>query len=126
MGTTTFDDVIKILAVVAKREGHDDLWWRTDGAYAPVITFWIRCNDLFCWGCADSEEITSERVSAYDRAYQDCKDADDPKKREFLECWGSRLYCCRMRGMRPQKPCYDGFPKALWPLFDACGPERKR
>lgn len=37
----------------------------------------------------------------------------------------SELFAARVRGMRPQGACYKGYPKDLWPLFDACGPERE-
>ena len=38
---------------------------------------------------------------------------------------GSDLYCARRREERPQGACYSIIPKNLWPLFHACGPERK-
>ena len=37
---------------------------------------------------------------------------------------GPLLFCCRVRGMRPQGAALRSIPKPLWPLFDAAGPER--
>lgn len=37
----------------------------------------------------------------------------------------AELFAARVREMRPQGACYKGYPKDLWPLFDACGPERE-
>lgn len=37
----------------------------------------------------------------------------------------SSLFACRSRKMRPQGACYPDDHPELWPLFDACGPERE-
>jgi hypothetical protein len=37
---------------------------------------------------------------------------------------GITLYACRRKHMRPQGASYPS-DKELWPLFDACGPERE-
>jgi len=118
-GAETLNLTQKILEVISENDSHDDVWWRTDGKYAPV-TFFINCNDLFFWACADAEQITEDNIEILLTAYEDAKAAD-----EDGECYASLLFCARARGMRPQGAYYKSFPKALWALFDACGPERK-
>jgi hypothetical protein len=110
--------VLRVLGVVAKYEQHDDLWWRADGEYAPV-TFFINCNDLFWWGTGDCERVTPENVGALEQAY-----ADAAAAHRYGRSYGGNLFCCRVRGMRPQGCCYPE-DRELWPLFDACGPERE-
>ena len=116
--------------------------WRTDEEYAPA-TFWVNCNDLFFWGCADCEDITPENFPMLLRTVNEVAailDVSDPMvgdigtMEEFKaqrEAWkevgayAADLWCARARGMRPQKPCYQRYPEELVPLFDACGPERE-
>ena len=77
-----------------------------------VITLFIICSDLFYWGCADAEDFIYDDIPDFIKAKQDC-----PKHYDSL-------WCCRKRGMRPQKPCYRNFTEEEKQLFDACGPER--
>jgi hypothetical protein len=35
------------------------------------------------------------------------------------------LFAARVRGVRPQGASYSLYPRATWPLFDACGPKRE-
>lgn len=35
------------------------------------------------------------------------------------------LYAARVRHERPQGACYAAYPRQLWPMFDAVGPERE-
>ena len=96
-----------------------DLWWRTDGEYAPV-TILVNCNDLFFWGCADAEAITTENIGEFEQAYEDAA-----KACEHGEYYAQILFCCRVRKMRPQTPYYKLIlPESLHGLFNACGPER--
>jgi hypothetical protein len=96
----------------------DTLWWRTDDQYAPVTMF-VNCNDLFMWGCSDCEAITAENVEALALAVADIAAIDDCEVDMAGLLWVSRL-----RGSRPQGAYYKSIDKALWPLFDACGPVR--
>lgn len=111
--------IMRVLRTTAF-ENCDDIWWRTDDEYAP-LTLFVNCSDVFCWGTADAEEVTPENVAIMEQAYADCR-AADPRSGYI---YGSMLFCARVRGMRPQGAAYPGEDhKALWPLFDACGPER--
>jgi hypothetical protein len=91
-------------------DNNESLWWRTDEEYAP-ITFLINCSDAFWWGCSDAEEITEENIDILE---QSIKDAGDP-----------RLFCARVRGMRPQGAMYKYIETKNRHFFDACGPERE-
>jgi hypothetical protein len=102
------------------RLSNEDVWWRTDGEYAP-ITLLVNCNDVFWWATSDCEEITPDNIEVLEQAVSDVKAATGSNR---CADW---LFVCRVRAMRPQGACYDEryIPKPLWPLFDACGPERE-
>jgi len=50
------DFICIVLDLYARADLHDELWWRTDGQYAPV-TFFAMCSDFFDWATADCEPI---------------------------------------------------------------------
>lgn len=89
------------------------------------------CNDFFYWACADGEELTDADVPAALKAIADCETA----LAGTGTLWGVSLWVCRKRGSRPQGGWYatsgywkdreGGIPKALYSLFNACGPHRK-
>lgn len=106
------DFILAVLELFARHDRHSEVWWRTDGAYAP-ITFFVNCNDVFAWGCADCEQLTEETLPALAQAYQDSDKV------------GAELFCSRVRKERPQGAFYAYIPEEEWPLFDACGPERE-
>lgn len=79
------------------------------------IKIYIRCNDIFYWGCSDAEEVRIENLSIL---RQSAKDIPNWK--------AGYLFCARVRGLRPQGAFYEAKDdKKDWPLFDACGPERE-
>lgn len=117
--TRVHDFVMQLLAFIADEELHGLIWWRTDGEYAP-ITFWTNSNDLLAWGCADGEEINETTLPLLRQAVADCK-AIDPVCGAITGC---ELFACRLNKMRPQGAAYPK-DRELWPLFDACGPERE-
>lgn len=106
----------------------DNLWWRTDGKYAPFTVF-VNCNDEFYWASADCEEITPENIEEMERAVADCIATTRRK-----EPWGERgcsvyapmLFCARVRKMRPMGAAYPGGEDhaGVRELLNACGPER--
>lgn len=131
--------VLGVLAIGESESGlsslWEDVWWRMDGEFAPV-TFLLNCNDLFWWATADAETITPENLPALHQAVADVRAAlgvaaePDILDKDRWEAWwkapgyASALFVARLRSMRPQRPCYQGWPEALHPLFDACGPPR--
>lgn len=111
--------VIRVMQILAEWDEYNGLFWRFDDG---VLRLFVNYNDLFWWGCADCEQITPENVEELAKAYKDCHDANPE---HFGEVYGQLLFCARVRGMRPQGCCYPTDRK-LWPLFDACGPERPK
>jgi len=107
--------ILEVLDAVAF-DNCDELWWRTDGEYAPVA-FFVNCNDLFFWGTSDAEDVTPENIHLLKKSFDDVEAID-----EFSQL-GGELFCCRSRKMRPQGAAYPKDAK-LWPLFDKCGPDR--
>lgn len=103
--------ILDVLGIMAF-DHTEDLFWRVDGKHAPV-SFYIRCNDVFFWGCADLEDITSDNIEVLRQSYKDSK------------ANGAELFCARVRQMRPQGAWYSYCPREEWPLFHACGPERE-
>ncbi len=97
----------------------EDIWWRTDDKYAP-ITFFLNCNDLFYWACADAEVLTSENIDQLEKCINEVEKIGE----KYSASYGIMLFCCRTRKMRPQKPIYKRISEKMTALFDACGPER--
>lgn len=115
-GSSSDDSSVAALALRAMQATEDDncedIWWRADGEYAP-LTIFASCNDLFYWACSDHEKVTQENIHVFEQAYK-----DSPKN-------GAILFCCRMRGMRPQGAYYKYIEPSEKHLFDACGPLRE-
>jgi hypothetical protein len=80
------------------------------------------CSDCFCWGCADAEEITPENVELYRQTLEECEQLKCVKG--YASVFSDELFAARVRKMRPQGASYHLYPPEMWPLFDACGPER--
>ena len=78
------------------------------------IRVWLICNDLFMWACADAEEITQDNIELLESTYVELKKLG-------LEEYTDILFCCRVRGKRPQIPYYKHIDEKAQPLFDACG-----
>ena len=103
----TFEEIKEILIIFAKYDWCEGLYWDMD------LNFYVSCNDLFAWGCADAEDVTIKDLPLLKQSFEDDK------------YYGIELYCARKRKMRPQGAFYKSFEKESWPLFDACGPERE-
>lgn len=134
--------ILRVLTIVSDVDRCDDIWWRTDGEYAPV-TFLMNCNDLFWWGCSDCEEVTPENVEMLAQAYVDVEaaisttewsTAETPQRnrdmsiswdKSSIKGYAGTLFCARVRKMRPQGACYRGMDPRIAKLFDECGPERE-
>jgi hypothetical protein len=110
---------LRVLKIFSEHDACDEVWWRTDGEYAPV-TFLVNCNDLFYWGCADAEPVTKDNIDNLEGAYSDAVNASKDG-----EIYAHLLFCCRAREMRPQGAYYDHIPKEMWSMLDACGEDRE-
>jgi hypothetical protein len=111
--------ILEFLKYADEEELADLIYWRTNDEFAPC-TFFVLANDLFFWGSADGEPITAETLPILKKAIDDCKAIDN-----VCGCIdGCLLYACRVRKERPQGASYPS-DRRLWPLFDACGPEKE-
>lgn len=115
----TYQFMLQVMEFFSEHDIIGILYWRCDGEYAP-IKFFTNTNDLFCWGTADAEYVNPENFDELKKAVDECL-AIDPVLGAIVGC---ELFACRMNKMRPQGAAYPE-NKNLWPLFDACGPERE-
>jgi hypothetical protein len=106
--------IVTVLAAAAQAPHRDTLWWTAVGPTGPITLFAV-ADDAF----GDSEPlevITPDTVGAFQQAHADTIAAAGDAT------FAALLYCARQRGRRPRRHAYPVEP-ALWPLFDACGPE---
>lgn len=103
----------RVLNLFSDHDIHSLLFWKSDGYFGMNV------NDVFFWGAADLEQVTPENIDELERAIQDCIAIDDCAETE-----GCLLFAARQRNARPQGAAYPE-NRALWPLFDAAGPERE-
>jgi hypothetical protein len=111
-------EILELLKLVAKADYTDAIWWTCDN---DELQFLVNCNDIFYWGCADAEEIsTTEDFALFEQSYRDCIALDSMSYDWPL------LYCARKRNMRPQGTAYSSqIRKEVHELFNAAGPERE-
>lgn len=111
------DETIRLLGIMSKHDVCDELWWKAIDEERKTLQFFINCNDIFYWACADCEEITnSSDIDLLERSMEDCDRFDDDN--------GSILYCARKRQVRPQGAFYKYIEKNAHVVFNACGSER--
>ena len=119
----TYDFFLRVFRVFSETNcGNEMLWWRTDTTYAPV-TFMVNCSDTFFWATADNEHLTPENIGVLEQAVADCN-AVPSEYKHLARIYASTLFCARVRGMRPMRLAYPKDRPEIWPLYDACGPER--
>lgn len=112
----TTEHILKVLNLAVDYSQGENLLWRKEENGELVVA--VNCNDIFHWACADSEEVTPENLEVYRQSLIDCQQA---KAIDYADV----LFVARVRQMRPQGATYPHIPTQLWPLLDACGPERK-
>lgn len=114
----TNDFTMRVLTFFSRHDVHDALWWKVVNG---KVQWFVNCNDVFAWGCSDCEELTTENFPILEQAMTDAIAAE----KDVGELYADELFVSRVRGMRPQTASYPHYPKEMWPLFDACGPERE-
>lgn len=110
---------VRVLTAVAEADVHDAIWWQTTDAGPGRIEFFVNCTELFNLGTVDLVPITGDTVKAFEDALEECSRATGGDA-----TYGPLLFAARVRGERPQGSSYPS-DQRLWPLFDACGPERE-
>lgn len=122
MADIDLEFVLRVLRLFGQTDCTGELFWRTDGDYAP-ITFFANVNDVFFWGCTDNEKITPDNIAEAEKAVADVRDITGKTGWSTDAAWVN-LFAARLRKDRPQGAAYPS-DERLWPLFDACGPERE-
>ena len=78
--------------------------------HSTIVVF-VNCNDLFAWGVADAEDISS------------CNHKPDMKTNELYRLlsyvlddeYGVERFCCEKRNQRPQEPIIEQMKeKGVW------------
>lgn len=110
-------DALPIFQLFAKHDIEDMLYWCCQD---DDVSFYINTNDHFWLGTADAEIVILESLSLLAECIEKCL-AIDPVCGAIHGCY---LYAGRVRKLRPQGAAYPE-ERDLWPLFDACGPERE-
>lgn len=87
----------------------NDHWWMKDEGWpedaCKVTSLNVNCNDVFCWGCADADEMN----------YSDIQDVYEHYIKDPY--WGTAVWCIKKRNLMPQKPVYDSIMKdGIWDL----------
>jgi hypothetical protein len=95
----------------------DQLCWKFSRE-GTSLYFWVNCNDVFGYACADAEEIDPEDLPLLRECFTDALKAD----KTYGPLYAPLLFACRKRRMRPMKGAYPK-PESIKPLFDASGPE---
>ena len=79
-------------------------WW-DKSLPEGAVTLHVNCNDIFGWGCADSEDILHDEIHELYAMWR-----KDPG-------WGVAVWCIKKRQCWPQDPVKDAIAKAgVWNL----------
>lgn len=72
---------------------NDGWWYKEEGVQwkEGSISMHVNCNDVFAWGCADSEDLLYSEVNDLYDSWS--KDPD----------WGVVLWCITKRKIKPQR-----------------------
>lgn len=108
----------ELLRIFAKYDCCEILSWTIDDD--DKLIFFINCNDVFAWGCSDAVDIEVEDFDLIRQTFEDIASIN-----KFLVGYAYLLICARKLKLRPQGAVYRDSYKDLWPLLDACGPERE-
>lgn len=102
------DFILKLLKFIAQHELSERILWNKN------LQFFVLASDLFFWASSDAEEITPETYPVLLECFEAIADT-------CQTAIGLDLYCCRVRGMRPQKPYLNLLSEHYRALFMACG-----
>lgn len=116
MTTSTVDKNTELISYLLPFVENTDsaLYWYTQ---EDSLHFSLDCSDFFMWGCADSQEVTTENLPVLKKAYEDANAVG-------ARSWAWALFVCRVQNMRPQGAFYKLIPSTLVPLINETGEER--
>lgn len=142
MKTVTLEFLLRVFRL-GGFDSHPDIWWRTDGEYAPV-TLLVNVNDVFCYASADCEEITPENIEVWEKAHNDLdalfpdtKRPDGGRGDHAWDAWWAHtekriectvrvdaLFVARVRKERPLMAYIKKLPEKAQRLFLDAGPPK--
>jgi hypothetical protein len=108
----TIEEVVTLIRSLWEEHTH----WYVDDSGEPRVS--LNVNDVFWWGCADSEDVEVSDLPLFNECAASCEAAGD----RYV---AGALYAARKRGERPQGAFYSYIKPSAWHLFDAVGPERE-
>ena len=74
-------------------------FFKTDGEDKVPASIYVNCNDLWMWGCADTEPLPRDQIGVFYKAWK-------------AGGGGVTQWCCIQRDMQPQKPIRTDMKKA--------------
>ena len=86
----TFEEVFEVMHFMTVRD--IEPWWKTLGD--GTIICHLNMNDMFYWGCADSELVEPDDLPYLEAALKECEAFGN-------EYQGELLYAARKRNQRP-------------------------
>lgn len=69
-----------------------DVGWEDKQWTSRTTVLFVSCNDIFAWGCADSEPFMNKEIGPLLKMH-----LEDPQ-------WGTAKWCCIRRNEQPQNP----------------------
>lgn len=89
----------------------NNFWWEKElpAHMKGIVSIHVNCNDVFAWGCSDSEDLHYDEIENVYRAF--LKDGHA----------GVEIWCIKKRNLQPQQPVLNNLKKlGLWtPELDA-------
>lgn len=68
-----------------------------------TIVLFVNCSDIFAWGCADAENLTTSDILPLYKLYA------------VNKTWGPAKWCCFKRNEKPQRPVEKAMREAgVW------------
>ncbi len=81
----------------------DFMYHNSDKKAGHTVVLFVLCNDVFEWGCADSEHFSQKDIGPLIKMHLDNKQ------------WGTVKWCILHRGSRPQPPVEKAMKEAgVW------------
>ena len=109
--------VLRVLEFFANHDIRESLKWCWEIEPATIRPY-LDASDWFRKGAVEAVYFGADDLPAIEQAMRECE-----AMAKFCEGYGPLLWACRKEKRRPAKESYPDCEK-LWPLFDACGPEK--
>ncbi len=101
------EEIIAILLLERVLFVNNGWWYEEENKpwQKDAVTLHVNCNDVFAWGCADSEDVTHGELRELYEMYLKDKNS------------GSDAWCIKKRKQLPQSPVEKAMrEKGIWDL----------